>query len=145
MKKLIFFSGAGVSEESGIPTFRDRLGLWDISDPEDVASKRAWTDKREEVLEFHNKMRRSVIESVPNEAHKLIAQLEDIFEVLVITQNVDDLHERAGSRNVIHLHGKILESRSTLNPKLVYPCFVDITLLFYFQLELLLATFKIKN
>jgi NAD-dependent deacetylase len=128
MKKLIFFSGAGVSEESGIPTFRDRLGLWDISDPEDVASKRAWKDNREEVLEFHNKMRSKVLESSPNQAHNLIAQPENDYDVLIITQNVDDLHERAGSRKVIHVHGKILESRSTVNPKLVYPCFEDINI-----------------
>ena len=126
MKKLIFFSGAGVSEESGIPTFRSRLGLWNIANPEDVASKRAWNDNKEEVLKFHNKMRRTVLESEPNDAHKLIANLQNDFDVLVITQNVDDLHERAGSINVVHLHGKILESRSTFNPKFVYPCLDDI-------------------
>ncbi len=126
MEKIVFFTGAGVSEESGIPTFRDRMGLWNISNPEDIASKNAWRDNRQEVLRFHNNMRRTVIESQPNEAHRLIASLQENYDVLVITQNVDDLHERAGSKNVIHVHGKILESRSTVNPNLVYPCLVDI-------------------
>jgi NAD-dependent deacetylase len=126
MEKIVFFTGAGVSEESGIPTFRDRMGLWNISNPEEIASKNAWRDNRQEVLRFHNNMRRTVIESQPNEAHRLIASLQENYDVLVITQNVDDLHERAGSKNVIHVHGKILESRSTVNPNLVYPCLGDI-------------------
>lgn len=128
MEKIVFFTGAGVSEESGIPTFRDRMGLWNISNPEDIASKNAWRDNRQEVLRFHNNMRRTVIESQPNEAHRLIASLQKNYDVLVITQNVDDLHERAGSKNVIHVHGKILESRSTVNPNLVYPCLGDINI-----------------
>ena len=126
MEKIVFFTGAGVSEESGIPTFRDRMGLWNITNPEEIASKSAWRDNRQEVLRFHNNMRRTVIESQPNEAHRLIASLQENYDVLVITQNVDDLHERAGSKNVIHVHGKILESRSTVNPNLVYPCLDDI-------------------
>jgi NAD-dependent deacetylase len=128
MEKIVFFTGAGVSEESGIPTFRDRLGMWNIENPEDVASKGAWRNNKQEVLEFHNIMRRTVIKSQPNEAHRLIASLQENYNVLVITQNVDDLHERAGSKNVIHVHGKILESRSTVNPNLVYPCLGDINI-----------------
>lgn len=125
-RKVLFFTGAGVSEESGIPTFRDRLGLWNISDPNEVASKNAWRENRERVLDFHNRLRKMVLESVPNTAHEQIAEMEKHFEVSIVTQNVDDLHERAGSTFVIHLHGSIMEARSTLNPSLVFPWRRDI-------------------
>ena len=126
--KLVFFTGSGISQESGIPTFRDRFGIWTEINPMDVAHKDAWKKNKPLVLEFHNKLRRMVIDAKPNEAHRFIAQLESNHEVLVVTQNVDDLHERAGSSKVIHLHGNLMESRSTLNPNLVYPCVEDLNI-----------------
>lgn len=120
--KITFFTGSGISQESGIPTFRDRVGLWNQFDPERIASKNAWKVNKEEILSFHNDFRDLVQKCEPNKAHKLISSLEEFHDVTVITQNIDDLHERAGSSRVIHLHGNIMESRSSFNPNLIYPC-----------------------
>jgi NAD-dependent deacetylase len=126
--KLVFFTGSGISQESGIPTFRDRFGIWKEIDPMDVAHKNAWKTNKSLVLEFHNRLRRMTLSAQPNDAHRLIAQLELKHEILIVTQNVDDLHERAGSTNVTHLHGNIMESRSTLNPNLTYSCLEDLNI-----------------
>ena len=120
MKKVVVFTGAGVSAESGIRTFRDSGGLWEEYAIEDVATPSAWERDREKVLHFYNLRRRQVIEASPNEAHLSLAALERYFEVYIVTQNIDDLHERAGSTNVLHLHGEIRKSRSTQDPRLVY-------------------------
>lgn len=119
-KKLVVLSGAGISAESGLSTFRDAGGLWEGYDIMEVASIDGWRKNKELILEFYNK-RRSQLETVnPNEAHLLIAELENYFEVTVVTQNVDDLHERAGSTNIIHLHGKLTEAKSSNDHNLVY-------------------------
>lgn len=120
-KRLIVFTGAGISAESGIKTFRDSGGLWEEHKIEDVATPEAWVKNRELVLEFYNQRRKQVIAAKPNAAHDFIAELQNKFDVQVITQNVDDLHERAGSKNVMHLHGEIMKARSTADPALVYP------------------------
>lgn len=119
-KRLVVFTGAGISAESGIKTFRDAGGLWEEYNIEDVATPEAWDNNRELVLKFYNERRKQVLEAKPNSAHELIVQLEADFDVQVITQNVDDLHERAGSTKVLHLHGEIRKARSTNNPELVY-------------------------
>ena len=118
--KIVVFTGAGVSKESGIDTFRDSGGTWEKHSVEDVATPKGWKNNRELVLEFYNARRAQLKEVEPNEAHKLIASLEKDHEVTVITQNVDDLHERAGSTNVIHLHGELTKARSSMDPNLVY-------------------------
>src|SRR4051794_37597512 len=120
-KRLVVFTGAGISAESGIKTFRDAGGLWEQYRVEDVATFDAWTKNRGLVLEFYNQRRRQVMEASPNAAHHFISDLQKIFDVQVITQNVDDLHERAGSKKVLHLHGEIMKVRSSLDPHLVYP------------------------
>ena len=120
MKHLVVFTGAGMSAESGIPTFRGGNGLWENYRIEDVATPEAWQRDPELVLEFYNQRRKGILEALPNEGHRQIAAWQDRFRVTVITQNIDDLHERAGSDNVVHLHGEIRKSRSTLNPQLVY-------------------------
>ena len=120
-KKIVVFSGAGMSAESGIKTFRDSGGLWEEYKIEDVATYDAWLKNRNLVLEFYNQRRKQVMEAEPNLAHYLVAQLENTFDVQVITQNIDDLHERAGSKKVLHLHGEIMKSRSTSFPHLIYP------------------------
>lgn len=119
-KHIVVFSGAGISAESGISTFRDNGGLWDKYDVKEVATPEAWRNNPKLVLQFYNERRKQVLEASPNAAHKAIVELEKKYDVTVITQNVDDLHERAGSKNVIHLHGEIRKSRSTYDPKLVY-------------------------
>lgn len=121
MKKLVVLSGAGISMESGIPTFRDSNGLWEGHRVEEVASPEGWTRDPEKVLEFYNQRRKRAREVEPNRGHYVVAELQAYFNVVVVTQNVDDLHERAGSRNVIHLHGSLFESRSTVDETLVYP------------------------
>jgi len=126
MKKLVVFTGAGVSAESGIQTFRDAGGLWEGFQIEDVATPRAWRKNPEMVLRFYNERRKNVLEATPNLAHRLIAQLQESFDVEVITQNIDDLHERAGSEKVLHLHGELLKMRSEHNDDLVYPILTDI-------------------
>ena len=124
--KIVFFTGSGISQESGIPTFRDRFGIWENLDPMQVASIRAWRYNKEEVLKFHNQLRKLVIEVSPNAAHHYIAKLEKKHETIVITQNVDDLHHRAGSTNVIQLHGNILEVKSEENPNFIQPWIKDL-------------------
>jgi NAD-dependent deacetylase len=120
MKKLVVLSGAGMSAESGISTFRDSDGLWENHRVEDVASPSAWQRNPELVLDFYNQRRKQLFEVQPNEGHKILAELENNFDVQIITQNVDDLHERAGSSNVLHLHGELKKVRSTKNPNLIY-------------------------
>jgi NAD-dependent deacetylase len=121
MKRLVVFSGAGMSAESGIKTFRDSGGLWEEYEIMDVATPEAWQRQPQVVLEFYNARRKQVIESKPNEGHRIIAELESHFDVNVITQNIDDLHERAGSSKVLHLHGEIRKSKSSIKPNLIYP------------------------
>lgn len=112
MKKIIVFSGAGISAESGLKTFRDNDGLWENYNIEEVATPSAWEANPKLVLDFYNERRKQVIEAKPNKAHYSIADLEKHFDVNIITQNIDDLHERAGSSKVLHLHGEIIKSRS---------------------------------
>ncbi|RAV99619.1 SIR2 family NAD-dependent protein deacylase [Pseudochryseolinea flava] len=121
MKKLVVLSGAGISAESGIPTFRDANGLWEGFRVEDVASPEGWRKDPVLVLDFYNQRRKRALEVNPNRGHMILAELEEHFDVTIVTQNVDDLHERAGSTHVIHLHGSLFESRSTKNATLVYP------------------------
>ena len=112
MKKIIVFSGAGISAESGLNTFRDNGGLWENYDIKEVATPEAWEKDPALVLDFYNMRRKQVMEAQPNPAHFAVAELESHFEVQVITQNIDDLHEKAGSKNVLHLHGEINKARS---------------------------------
>ncbi|RFZ94319.1 NAD-dependent deacylase [Mucilaginibacter conchicola] len=121
MKRVVVLTGAGISAESGLKTFRDSDGLWEGYNIEDVATPEAWERNPELVQEFYNERRRSVLEAEPNAAHFALASLQDKYEVHIITQNIDDLHERAGSQNVMHLHGVITRSQSSINPKLTYP------------------------
>ena len=121
MKKLVVLSGAGISAESGIPTFRDSNGLWEGFRVEDVASPEGWHKDQALVLDFYNQRRKKALEVKPNRGHEILAELEKDFDVTIVTQNVDNLHERAGSSHVIHLHGSLFESRSTKNERLVYP------------------------
>jgi NAD-dependent deacetylase len=120
-QKLVVLSGAGVSAESGIRTFRDGNGLWENHDIMEVASPEGWKKNRDLVLDFYNQRRKQARECQPNEAHLALARLEEHFEVQIITQNVDDLHERAGSSQVLHLHGELAKAQSSLDPSLVYP------------------------
>ncbi len=119
-KNIVVFSGAGMSAESGIKTFRDTGGLWEEYKIEDVATFEAWLKNQDLVLDFYNQRRKQVMEAQPNEAHYLVAELQKLFDVQVITQNIDDLHERAGSKHVLHLHGEIMKGRSTAKHELVY-------------------------
>ncbi len=119
-RRLVVFTGAGISRESGISTFRDNDGLWRNYRFEEVASPEAWERDPQLVLDFYNMRRKQLLEVEPNVAHKAIAELEDLFDVQVITQNVDDLHERAGSTKVLHLHGELRKVRSTADDRLVY-------------------------
>lgn len=119
-KKLVVLTGAGISAESGLATFRDSGGLWEGHRVEDVATPEAWRRDPAQVLEFYNQRRKRALEVKPNRGHEILKELEAEFEVTIITQNVDDLHERAGSGNVLHLHGSLFESRSTLDENLVY-------------------------
>ncbi len=120
MKRIVVFSGAGISAESGINTFRDSGGLWEEYRIEEVATPGAWNSNPCLVLDFYNKRRKQVLEASPNAAHLALAGLERDFQVDIITQNIDDLHERAGSSRVLHLHGEIRKSRSTLDQNLIY-------------------------
>jgi NAD-dependent deacetylase len=121
MKKIVILTGAGISAESGLKTFRDSDGLWEGYNIEDVATPEAWEHNPVLVQQFYNERRKSVLEAKPNAAHFALAELEKQYEVTIITQNIDDLHERAGSTNVLHLHGVITRSQSSVNPKLTYP------------------------
>jgi NAD-dependent deacetylase len=120
MKKLVVLTGAGMSQESGIRTFRDMGGLWEEFDIMEVASPEAWAKNPELVMRFYNERRKQLFECEPNEGHRILAELEKHFFVEIITQNVDDLHERAGSTKVLHLHGELKKARSTVDPSLVY-------------------------
>ncbi len=119
-KRLVIFTGAGISAESGIKTFRDTGGLWEEYNIEDVATFEAWEKNQALVLQFYNDRRKQVMEAKPNAAHEFIAGLQKNFDVHVITQNIDDLHERAGSKKVLHLHGQIMKARSTVDETLLY-------------------------
>jgi NAD-dependent deacetylase len=118
--KIVILTGAGVSAESGISTFRDAGGLWEKYKIEEVATPQAWNTNPELVLKFYNERRRQLKTVEPNPAHFALAELEEYFDVVVITQNVDNLHERAGSKNVLHLHGELTKARSTADSHLVY-------------------------
>lgn len=120
-KKLVVLTGAGVSAESGIRTFRDSNGLWENHDIMEVASPEGWRRNRTLVQEFYNQRRKQARECQPNAAHLTLAELENHLDVQIITQNVDDLHERAGSTQVLHLHGELQKAQSTLDPNLIYP------------------------
>lgn len=120
MKKIVILSGAGISAESGIRTFRDANGLWEGYDVMDVASPQGWDKDPALVLEFYNQRRKQALDAKPNEGHLALADLEKDFEVVVVTQNVDNLHEQAGSSQVIHLHGELFKCRSTGDERLVY-------------------------
>ncbi len=120
MKKIVVLTGAGISAESGIQTFRDGDGLWKKYRFEDLATPEAWKRDPGLVLEFYNWRRKNVWEAEPNAGHQALVKLEQKFDVQIITQNVDDLHERAGSKNVLHLHGELKKARSTVDPHLVY-------------------------
>jgi NAD-dependent deacetylase len=127
-KKLVVLTGAGISAESGLRTFRDSDGLWEGYNIEDVATPRAWKRNRQLVLDFYNERRRNVAQAQPNSAHIGIAELEEDFDVHVITQNIDDLHERAGSTNVVHLHGEIFKMCSEIDRSCVTEIRGDIRL-----------------
>lgn len=127
MKKLVVLSGAGMSAESGIKTFRDADGLWEGHDVMQVASPQGWEADNAFVLDFYNQRRKQLLTVKPNAAHLAIAKLENLFNTTVITQNIDDLHERAGSNNVLHLHGELLKARSTVDESLVIDWKKDIT------------------
>jgi len=125
-KKLVVLSGAGVSAESGLKTFRDSDGLWEGYNIEDVATPRGWRKDPKLVLDFYNYRRKNVLDVQPNAAHYGLAELEKKYDVTIITQNIDDLHERAGSTNVLHLHGEIFKMRSERNDELIYEIKDDI-------------------
>ena len=127
-KKLVILTGAGISAESGLKTFRDSDGLWEGYNIEDVATPRAWRKDPQLVLDFYNFRRKNVLDATPNAAHYGLTELEKDFDVTIITQNIDDLHERAGSTNILHLHGEILKMRSERDPELIYPVTGDIRL-----------------
>ncbi|MDR0725475.1 MAG: NAD-dependent deacylase [Prevotellaceae bacterium] len=118
-KNIVVLTGAGISAESGIKTFRDSGGLWEEYDVMTVASIEGWRKNPELVQEFYNKRRKELEKAAPNDAHKILAKLEEKFNVAVITQNVDNLHERGGSTSIIHLHGELTKARSSTNPSLI--------------------------
>ena len=120
MKKIVVFTGAGISVESGLPTFRGTDGLWEGHNIMDVATPEAWKRDPELVQSFYNKRRLDCLSAQPNRAHIKLADLEKDYDIQIITQNIDDLHERAGSTKVLHLHGQIMKSQSSLNPNFIY-------------------------
>lgn len=120
MKTIVVLTGAGMSGESGIKTFREMGGLWEQHDVTEVASPMAWESNPQLVLDFYNQRRKQLFESEPNEGHRLLTKLESKYQVNIVTQNVDDLHERAGCKNVLHLHGELKKVRSTIDPNLIY-------------------------
>lgn len=120
LKKIVVLTGAGISAESGLSTFRDAGGLWEGYDVYEVASPDGWAKDKELVLRFYNERRRQLENVQPNVAHYALARLEEKYEVIIITQNVDNLHERAGSTKIIHLHGELTKARSTISPYNVY-------------------------
>lgn len=120
MQKVVVLTGAGISAESGIPTFRDANGLWEGHDVMDVASPQGWERNKELVLHFYNERRKAALNAKPNAGHLALAKMEEDFDVTIITQNIDNLHEKAGSSKVIHLHGQLFQSRSTADENLIY-------------------------
>lgn len=120
MKNLVVLTGAGMSAESGISTFRDAVGLWEGNDIMEVASPEGFRKNPELVLDFYNQRRKQLVKSMPNKGHEILAALEKHFTVQIITQNVDDLHERANSSAVTHLHGELLKVRNTVHKQLIY-------------------------
>ena len=120
MIKIVILTGSGISAESGVKTFRDSDGLWNNYRIEEVASPIAWAQNPDMVLEFYNQRRKQLFEVEPNEAHYALVKLEEKYDAQIITQNVDDLHERAGSKNILHLHGELKKARSTIDESLVY-------------------------
>jgi NAD-dependent deacetylase len=119
-KNIVILTGAGMSAESGIKTFRDSDGLWENHRVQDVATYDAWKKNKQLVLDFYNQRRQQLLQCEPNDAHKLLVKLEEKYNVSIITQNIDDLHERAGSTNILHLHGELFKVRSTLDEHLIY-------------------------
>jgi NAD-dependent deacetylase len=128
MKQIVVLTGAGISAESGIKTFRDADGLWEGHDIMEVASPIGWENNPKLVLDFYNKRRAQLLEVKPNEAHQILAELQSDFDVQIITQNVDDLHERAGSQNVMHLHGELLKVRSITDSEEIHYWTTDLHL-----------------
>jgi NAD-dependent deacetylase len=122
---LVVLSGAGISAESGLKTFRDSDGLWEGFKIEEVATPEAWNTNPKKVLDFYNERRKAANEAFPNQAHLKLNSLEKYFDVVIITQNVDNLHERAGSSKILHLHGELNKSRSTVDINLIYPILGD--------------------
>jgi len=120
-ERMVVLSGAGMSAESGLKTFRDNGGLWENHAIEDVATPEAWGRNPALVQRFYNERRSALLEATPNPGHDLLAGLEREYDVRIVTQNVDDLHERAGSTSVLHIHGELMKARSTCDPDLVYP------------------------
>lgn len=121
-------TGAGISAESGLKTFRDSDGLWEGYDIMEVATPEAWARNPELVLDFYNMRRRNVADAMPNKAHEVLAELEEHYDVHIVTQNIDNLHEQAGSTNVLHLHGEIFKARSESNEDLIFPMYRDMYL-----------------
>lgn len=128
MENVVVLTGAGISAESGVKTFRDSGGLWEGHDVMKVASPQGWYENKELVLDFYNQRRRQLHEVIPNAAHTELVKLESKFNVQIITQNVDDLHERAGSSSILHLHGELKKVRSTVDPSLIYSWETDLKL-----------------
>lgn len=128
MRRLVVFSGAGMSAESGLRTFRESDGLWEEYDINEVATPEAWKANPKLVLEFYNMRRRQVLEADPNEAHKALVKLEEKFDVQIVTQNIDDLHERAGSNKVLHLHGEVVKCKPDDGSDGLYPVEKDLEL-----------------
>ncbi len=128
MKRIVVLTGAGISAESGIKTFRDADGLWEGHDIMEVASPIGWENNPKLVLDFYNKRRAQLLEVKPNEAHQILAELQSDFDIRIITQNVDDLHERAGSKNVMHLHGELLKVKSIKDSEEIHHWTIDLNL-----------------
>ena len=128
MRRLVIFSGAGMSAESGLRTFRESDGLWEEYDIHEVATPEAWRANPKLVLEFYNMRRKQVIEAQPNPAHEALVRLEEKFDVQVVTQNIDDLHERAGSKKVLHLHGEVVKCRPDDDSEGLFPVEKDLEL-----------------
>jgi NAD-dependent deacetylase len=126
--KIVVLTGAGISAESGIKTFRDSGGLWEGHDVRDVASVEGWKKNPSLVLDFYNQRRKQLLDVSPNEAHYVLAELEKYHDVTIVTQNVDDLHERGGSTKIIHLHGELLKMRSDKNDDIIYECVGNINI-----------------
>jgi NAD-dependent deacetylase len=120
VKRLVVLTGAGMSAESGLKTFREMGGLWETHDVYEVASPYGWARDRSMVLRFYNERRKQLLETTPNQGHLGLVELEKNFDVRIVTQNVDDLHERAGSSHILHLHGELRKARSTVDPDLIY-------------------------